>query len=71
MPEDLAACCSCLAPHVSMQWLAERPQAMMAAMLKPPGSDNVMFDTSVAPKLTAGPAGGVRRLAGAAALGRF
>lgn len=56
-----------LAPGVPPQWLLDRPQAMKAAMLKPPGSDNVMFDSSVVPKLTAGPGDGVRRLAGAAA----
>lgn len=35
---------------------------MRAAMLKPAGNPNVMFDTSVLPKLTG--AAGAKRLAG-------
>lgn len=45
-----------------MQWLLDRPKTMKAAMLKPPGEPNVVFDTSVLPKLTG--AAGAKRMAG-------
>ena len=50
-----------------MQWLLDRPKTMKAAMLKPPGEPNVVFDTSVLPKLTG--AAGAKRMAGERGVG--
>ena len=52
-----------LAGPACMQWLVDRPRLMRQAMLKPPGHNNIMFDTSVVQKLTQP---GAKRLAGAA-----
>lgn len=46
---------------LALQWLLERPAQMKAAMLKAPANGNIMFDTSVMPKLTGE---GSKRMAG-------
>lgn len=52
------------------QWLLDRPNLMKAAMLRSPTDRNLMFDSSMVPKLTAGPGpGSGKRLAGGWAAG--